>query len=366
MKAICADGTEIECENFKAIDSGVLLTKDRKRNKVIGFVPNDDLRYVVPEDAQTEHERDVEARTGRRERSEADRGLSERKREGEREEIAALRGRLDRLEARVELSATDHAERTGRSMSTATTENRGRDIGEGRGSESETDDRLDALDAAEAVAEGTRAEPTPDSETELLPGSGDGESDEKNRNESERGTSRNRTPASTTESNAGTDADTETETGTGTERIGTSGFDPVAVVAEQREREGRSHRPERSEGEAGADTGTIDIGRSDPVATIARRGEKSMAGKDDEDDQDEAGSPVPGTEGDDRGKGRDPEAELQRVDGLGPTYADRLTGTGIETLADLEEATSEDVASIAEVSESRAEEWIEQAGELPA
>ena len=128
MKAICTDGTEIECENFRAIDSGVLLTKDRKRNKVIGFVPNGDLRYVVPEDTETEHRREIESRTAGNERTDGEQQVPERERsgEGEREEIAALRERLDRLEARVDLSATDHTERAGRSVSTATIEERSR------------------------------------------------------------------------------------------------------------------------------------------------------------------------------------------------------------------------------------------------
>lgn len=312
MKAICADGTEIECENFKAIDSGVLLTKDRKRNEVIGFVPNDDLRYVVPEDVETEHERDIEARREGHEHTEGDRQPSDRERghEREREGIAALRERLDRLEARVDLSGTD------------------------------------------------TPEPAPDSETDPLPDSEPGSDSEFGDDrtgtdeEGESDASGDRIPSAL---DAGSDRGT-----------GTSGFDPVAVVAEQREREGASEHAARSESESETDAGTIDVGRSDPVATIARQGAESTTGADDADDGDEAGNPAPEVEDGDREGVRKPDAELQRVDGLGPTYADRLANEGIETLSDLEAADPSDVASIAEVSESRAGEWIEQAGELPA
>jgi hypothetical protein len=50
MRVVLTDGSELRCENFKAIDPGVLLTKDKKRKKVIGFVPHGEVRYVVPDD----------------------------------------------------------------------------------------------------------------------------------------------------------------------------------------------------------------------------------------------------------------------------------------------------------------------------
>jgi predicted flap endonuclease-1-like 5' DNA nuclease len=52
MKAICTDGTEIECEKFKSVEGGVVLTADRKRKKVVGFVPNATLAYVLPDDIE--------------------------------------------------------------------------------------------------------------------------------------------------------------------------------------------------------------------------------------------------------------------------------------------------------------------------
>jgi predicted flap endonuclease-1-like 5' DNA nuclease len=60
MRVVLTDGAELSCTNFKAIDSGVLLTKDKKRKKVIGFVPHDQVRYVAPDD----HEVEVAERAG--------------------------------------------------------------------------------------------------------------------------------------------------------------------------------------------------------------------------------------------------------------------------------------------------------------
>lgn len=48
MTVVCTDGTEIGCTNFKAIDSGVLLTHDLKKNRVFGFVSHDEVRFVLP------------------------------------------------------------------------------------------------------------------------------------------------------------------------------------------------------------------------------------------------------------------------------------------------------------------------------
>ena len=48
LTVVCKDGARIGCTNFEAIDGGVLLTEDLKRKRVFGFVPNDELRYVLP------------------------------------------------------------------------------------------------------------------------------------------------------------------------------------------------------------------------------------------------------------------------------------------------------------------------------
>ena len=52
--------------------------------------------------------------------------------------------------------------------------------------------------------------------------------------------------------------------------------------------------------------------------------------------------------------------DVESVDGIGPTYADRLRDAGIETVADLAAADAATVADAAQVSESRAADWIDQ------
>jgi predicted flap endonuclease-1-like 5' DNA nuclease len=54
MRAICVDGTEVECGNFKAVDGGVVLTADEKRKTVVGFVPTANLSYILPDDVAAE------------------------------------------------------------------------------------------------------------------------------------------------------------------------------------------------------------------------------------------------------------------------------------------------------------------------
>ena len=51
---------------------------------------------------------------------------------------------------------------------------------------------------------------------------------------------------------------------------------------------------------------------------------------------------------------------VDAVDGIGPTYAERLQAADIETTADLAAADTATVAEAAEVSESRAQDWIDQ------
>lgn len=52
---------------------------------------------------------------------------------------------------------------------------------------------------------------------------------------------------------------------------------------------------------------------------------------------------------------------VDEIDGIGPTYAERLADAGIETVADLAESDAETVAEAAETSASRVEDWLEQA-----
>lgn len=48
MCVVTRSGPTVPCANFKAIDSGVLLFEDEKRKRVSGFVPHDELLYVLP------------------------------------------------------------------------------------------------------------------------------------------------------------------------------------------------------------------------------------------------------------------------------------------------------------------------------
>ncbi|WP_058826037.1 helix-hairpin-helix domain-containing protein [Haloferax sp. Q22] len=51
MKVYLTDGTSFECGGYKALDSGgVVLTADKKRKQVIGYVPRESLVYVLPDD----------------------------------------------------------------------------------------------------------------------------------------------------------------------------------------------------------------------------------------------------------------------------------------------------------------------------
>jgi len=58
------------------------------------------------------------------------------------------------------------------------------------------------------------------------------------------------------------------------------------------------------------------------------------------------------------------EAYLQRVDGVGPKYAERLHEAGIEDLRELAVADPADLAARIGVGETRIEDWIEQAEAL--
>jgi len=60
-----------------------------------------------------------------------------------------------------------------------------------------------------------------------------------------------------------------------------------------------------------------------------------------------------------------PEAESHEetvdvIDGIGPTYAERLQAAGIETVADLAAYDAAEIADIAETTESRAQDWLDQ------
>ncbi|MCU4801530.1 class III poly(R)-hydroxyalkanoic acid synthase subunit PhaC [Halobacteria archaeon HArc-gm2] len=57
----------------------------------------------------------------------------------------------------------------------------------------------------------------------------------------------------------------------------------------------------------------------------------------------------------------DESPDVSSVSGIGPTYADRLREAGVETVADLADYSAAELAEIAQTSETRAQDWIDQA-----
>jgi polyhydroxyalkanoate synthase subunit PhaC len=57
------------------------------------------------------------------------------------------------------------------------------------------------------------------------------------------------------------------------------------------------------------------------------------------------------------------DADLERIDGIGPSYAERLAEAGIDDPEDLAEADPEDLAERIDVGVSRVEGWVEQAAD---
>jgi predicted flap endonuclease-1-like 5' DNA nuclease len=53
--------------------------------------------------------------------------------------------------------------------------------------------------------------------------------------------------------------------------------------------------------------------------------------------------------------------DVQAINGIGPTFAERLRATGIETVADLAAQDAATLAEAAETNEYRVEDWLEQA-----
>jgi len=303
MQAILTSGHTIECANFKAIDSGVVLTADAERKRVIGFVPNERLAFVVPDDRAPELV-DVVGSEGVTESGSEATDLDDR--------LDAIETRLDDLvggvgepstvESGVSITVQEDeaADETGTDVdvvyderATETTEETGESEKGGDASEETAGEEVESTAKAESTAE----ELEPRAETEEI---------ERREQDSAAETEE---PVEDTETAA---EESEAENETAAVR-GRSETDETAAVEDE----------------------TAD---AEPTA------------------EPEATEPT-GTESEER------ESELTALRGLGPTYAGRLEAAGIETVDDVRAASVEELAEAADVAESRADDWKRQVAE---
>ncbi|PSP48124.1 class III poly(R)-hydroxyalkanoic acid synthase subunit PhaC, partial [Halobacteriales archaeon QH_6_66_25] len=87
--------------------------------------------------------------------------------------------------------------------------------------------------------------------------------------------------------------------------------------------------------------------------------EEGAAADDVNDIQDAAAEQVQARE-DDAADAAEAAADVEAVDGIGPTFAERLQAAGVETVDDLAGYDAAELADIAETNESRASEWLDQ------
>ncbi len=93
-------------------------------------------------------------------------------------------------------------------------------------------------------------------------------------------------------------------------------------------------------------------------------GDETASEADDLDDVTEAADAADEEEGDSQSTLSDVEEDgLRRIDGIGPSYAERLAAAGIEEPADLATADPADLAERIDVGLSRVEGWIDQAND---
>jgi len=87
--------------------------------------------------------------------------------------------------------------------------------------------------------------------------------------------------------------------------------------------------------------------------------EEGAAAEDVSDIQDAAAEQVQARE-DDAADAAEAAAGVEAVDGIGPTFAERLRAAGVETVDDLAGYDAAELADIAETNESRARQWLDQ------
>ena len=78
-------------------------------------------------------------------------------------------------------------------------------------------------------------------------------------------------------------------------------------------------------------------------------------------DTDQAADDTPSAERDESTDTSEGGTPVDKIKGIGPTYADRLSDAGIETVDQLAEADAESLAAETDISETRLQNWIDQA-----
>ncbi|MFC7069580.1 helix-hairpin-helix domain-containing protein [Halobaculum lipolyticum] len=285
MKAICGDGLVLECTDFRATETGVVLLGGEEGDQAVGFVPTERIEVVVPDDvAEREHDR---------------LGIPE----------PAIESAAD-LEARLDEFAGE--------------------LGELRSAlDSQVEDLVDegaSVDDEETDAE--RRERLRERRQTI---------DRQLRAVGQRARQFRQLSADTSEAPTVDDPPRrggEVSHGAalarprGPEAAPPATREPAAETSVSRLRDELDDRLGRIEDRIAALAATVEGARVE-MAT----------------------GPSEATDAD----------ELDDIDGLGPTYRDRLHDAGVDSLADLVDRGAADVAAVAAAPRSRAEEWVEQA-----
>lgn len=156
-------------------------------------------------------------------------------------------------------------------------------------------------------------------------------------------------------------AESETEITVEREPEGDDGFGRVEETDEEGEEAVEEDVAEEEEAET-----VEEEGEAEEEVEETEEEDEAEEAVEEEDEADEAEEEVEDTEeeeeAEDTGAEESEESTpVSDINGIGPTYSDRLTDVGIGTVAALAEADAETVADAAQVSESRAGDWIEQA-----
>jgi len=308
MKAICENELVLDCTDYKAIDSGVVLLGDEEGSDVVAFVPNEKLEYVLPDDVvEREYERlGLPAPTIRSPEE------LEPRLETFAEEIDDLREHLDRqVEDLIDEDATFEED-----------------------ADPERQERLrERRRTIDRLLEGVR------------------QRGQQLRQLSTAGTERE-TATETEGQGAAEEADEER---TATEAEGEAPAEPEDPALEAGST--TEERLASLESEMDARLGAIEA----QLQELTAEGGKETGSSETE------GSETEGKDGETvQGDGEEDDIPIEPgiVQGLGSTYASRLRDAGIESVGALADRTPEEIAESAEVSENRATTWIDLATEL--